>query len=94
MIFFSSFRTAYNQGQLIILFLRLIERYIWRSVFPWLRFVDRTLISHSILFSITCTTVTGGIMMNRRQLQWCKHHYQGYEETRNLVARESISETW
>jgi len=26
------------------------------------------LFSHSILFSITCTSVTGGIMMNRRQL--------------------------
>jgi len=24
--------------------------------------------SHSVLFSITCTSVTGGIMMNRRQL--------------------------
>jgi len=33
-------------------------------------FVNQTLFSHSILFSITCTSVTGGIMMNRRQLQW------------------------
>jgi len=32
-------------------------------------FIDRTLFSHSILFSITCTSVTGGVMMNRRQLQ-------------------------
>jgi len=32
------------------------------AVFPWLRFVDDTL-SHSIFFSITCTSVTGGIMI-------------------------------
>jgi len=31
-------------------------------------FFDQTLFSHSILFSITCTFVTGRIMMNRRQL--------------------------
>jgi len=36
--------------------------------FPCLRFVDQTIFSHSILFSITCTSVTGGIMINRRQL--------------------------
>jgi len=24
----------------------------------------------TVLFSITCTSVTGGITMNRRQLQW------------------------
>jgi len=32
----------------------------------WLRFVEQTLISHSILFIITCISITGGIMMNRR----------------------------
>jgi len=42
--------------------------YGWRSVFTWLRFVDQILLAHSILFSITCTSVTGGIMINRRQL--------------------------
>jgi len=32
---------------------------------------------HSILFSITCPSITGGIMINRRQL-WCgNHHYHG-----------------
>jgi len=30
---------------------------------------DQTLFSHSIIFSITCTSVTGGIIM-KRQLQW------------------------
>jgi len=32
-----------------------IERYRLRSVFPWLRFVDQTLFSHSVLFNMTCT---------------------------------------
>jgi len=41
---------------------------------PWLRFVDQILLSHSIFFSITCTSVTVGIMINRRQLYWWKHH--------------------
>jgi len=65
---------VYNQGRHIIrsslyfLFLYLLERYKWRSTFPWLRFVDRTIFSYSIIFSITCTAVTGGIMMNRKQL--------------------------
>ena len=57
--FFSPFHAAYNQVRLTIkgglqfLALYLIEG--WRSVFPWLRFVDRSLITHSLLFSITCT---------------------------------------
>jgi len=60
------------KGGLYFLFLYLIEMHRWRSVFPWLRFVDQTLFSYSILFSIAFTfkSVTGGIMMNRRQLQW------------------------
>jgi len=33
---------------------------------PWLHFVEQTLISHSIFFSITFTFVPGGIMMNRQ----------------------------
>jgi len=49
------------EGGLYFLFLYLIETYRWRSVFPWLRFVEQTLLSHSILFSITCTSVTGEI---------------------------------
>ena len=68
-IFFSSFRAAYDKGRLtyfIFYFIDLESR--WRSVFPWLRFVDQTPFSHSILFSITCTSATVGIMMNRRQL--------------------------
>jgi len=67
--FFHHFMRLTIKGGLPFLFLCLIERYSWRSsAFPWLRFVDQTLFSHSILFSITCTSVTGGIMMNRRQL--------------------------
>jgi len=46
----------------------LIERYRWRSISLWLRFFDQTLFSHSVLFNITCTSVTGEIMMNTRQL--------------------------
>ena len=37
-----------QSGRLTFLFLYLIETYKWRSVFPWLRFVDQTLRSHSI----------------------------------------------
>ena len=54
--------------ELHFLFFCFIERYRWRSVFPWLRFVDQILISHLIYFNITCTSVTAGIMINRRQL--------------------------
>jgi len=31
-------------------------------------------------FSITCTSITGGAMMNGRQLWWRKHHYQGCQK--------------
>ena len=34
-------------------------------------FFQPTLFSHSVLFSITCTSATGGIVFNRRQLQLC-----------------------
>jgi len=51
--FFSSFRAAYNQGGLHFIFLHLIERHRWRSVFLWLRFVDQSFLSNSILFSVT-----------------------------------------
>ena len=49
--FFSSFRAAYDQGQLTIedglhFFLQLVKMSRWRSVFPWLRFVDQTLFAH------------------------------------------------
>jgi len=30
-------------------------------VFSWLHFFDQTLLSHSVLFSITWTSVTGGL---------------------------------
>jgi len=39
----------------------------WHSVFPWLWFFEQTLVSHLIFFSITCTSITGGIVMNTRQ---------------------------
>jgi len=48
-------------------FLYFIERYRWRSS-SFGTFFRPTLFSHSVLFSITCTSVTGGIMFNRRQL--------------------------
>jgi len=72
--FFHHFTRLTIKGGLHFSFLYFIERFRWRSVFPWLRFVDRTILSHSIFFSITCTSISGGIMINRRQLQWCKHH--------------------
>jgi len=56
------------KGGLHFLFFCFIERYRWRSVFPYAHFVDQILLSHSIFFNITCTSVTGGIMINRRQL--------------------------
>jgi len=36
-------------------------------VFPWLHFFGQTLFSHSILFSIMCTSIARRIMMNRKQ---------------------------
>jgi len=38
------------------------------TVFPWLCFFYQTLFLCYILYSIMCTSVTGGIMMNKRQL--------------------------
>jgi len=62
--FFSSFHAAY-------IFYFYLSKGIDDAqgvVFPWLRFVDQIIFSLSIFFSITCTSVTGGIMINRRQL--------------------------
>jgi len=56
------------KGGLHFLFIYLVERYRWHSVFPWLCFVNQAHFLHSTLFSITCTYITGGSMMNRRQL--------------------------
>jgi len=56
------------KGGLHFLFLHLIEMDRWCSVFLWLCFLDQTPLSYSILFSIKFTSVTRGIMMNRRQL--------------------------
>ena len=65
-----------------------IERYRWRSVFPWLRFVDQILLSQSIFFSITCTYVTGGIMINRRQLLgWSMRETHEYANVANASQR-------
>jgi len=68
---FHHFMRLTIKGGLQLLFFYFIERYRWRSVFPWPHFVDQILLSHSIFFSIMCTSVTGGIMITRRQLQWC-----------------------
>jgi len=65
---FRHFMRLTTKGGLHFLFFYFIERYRWRSVSSWERFVDQILISHSIFFSITCKSVTEGIMMNRRQL--------------------------
>ena len=59
-------------------FLQFIIRSRRRSVFSWLRFVAQNLYWQlSVLSSASrARSVTGGIMMNRRQL-WCEHHCQG-----------------
>ena len=72
--FFHHFMRLTIKGGLYFLFLYFIERYRRRSVFPWLRFVDQILLSHSIFFSTTFTSVSGEIMINRRQLQWYSHN--------------------
>ena len=65
--FFHHFMRLIINGGLHSLFLYLIERHRWRSVFTWLRsFFDQTFFSHSIHFSTTCTSVTGGITINIR----------------------------
>ena len=64
--FFHHFVPLTIKSGLHFLFFCFVERYGWRSVFPWLRFVDQILLSHSILLVITCTSVTEGIMINRR----------------------------
>jgi len=59
-VIFWLFHVAYNltiKGGLHFLFLLFLGT-----------FFRPTLFSHSILFSITCTSVAGGIMFNRRQL--------------------------
>ena len=66
--FFHHFMQLTVKGGLHFLFFYFIESYRWRSVFPHVHFVDQIILSHSIFFSITCTSVTGGIMINRRQL--------------------------
>jgi len=71
---FHRFMPLAIKGGLHYLFFCFIGRYRWRSVFPWLSFADQILLSHSIFFSITCTSVTGGIVINRRQLWWCKYY--------------------
>ena len=60
---FHYFMRLIIKGGVYFFFLYLMGRYRKRSVFPWLRFVDQTLFLHSVLFSITCTSVTGGNMM-------------------------------
>ena len=47
------------RGAFHFLFFYFIERYRWRSDFPWLRLAGQVRLSHSISFSITCTSVTG-----------------------------------
>jgi len=75
--FFSSFCAAYNQGRLTIeggwLFFISFSKCL-DDTQSFLGYVLLTKRSFRIIFphfSIMCTSVTGGIMMNRRQLQWC-----------------------
>jgi len=63
--FFHHFMRLTVKGGLHFLLFYFIERYGWCSVFPWLPFVDQIILSHSIVFSITCTSVTGGIMIKK-----------------------------
>jgi len=50
-----------------------------------------TLFSHSILFSITRTSVPGRNTINRRQLQWCKHHYKPlFAKMYNPITHQTI----
>ena len=77
---FSSFLAACNQGRLTFFFFSLAKSLDDDQSF--LGYVLSTKLSFCIifpLFSITCTlarSVTDRIMINRRQLQWCEHHYQ------------------
>jgi len=65
MKFFSSFRAA---STYVFCFFTLSKgKNDAQSVFGQV-FFDQTPFLHSFLFSITCTSVTGWIMMNRRQL--------------------------
>jgi len=59
MNFFQHFIQFTIKSGLHFLFFYFIESYRWRSVFPWLHFVEQILLSYSIFFSITFTSVTG-----------------------------------
>ena len=67
LIKFFHFMRSKITGGLHFLFLYFIEGCRWRSVFPWLRFVDQTFLSQSIFFSM-CTSVKRAIMINRKHL--------------------------
>jgi len=59
----------------------------------WGTFFRPTLFSHSILFSITCTSVTEGIMFNRRKLWWCESIITRVaNKTQKVLVHESIFE--
>jgi len=92
------------KGGLHFLFLYCIERYGWRSVFLNLRFVDQIILSPSILFSITCTSVTGWIMIKKavvevqasliRETSKGRHIIDYWKkETRTLRTIENINYT-
>ena len=55
----------------------LIESFGWRTQ-SFLSYILLTQLHFSIVFSpaLCAHFITGGIMMNRNQLYWCKHHYQ------------------
>jgi len=65
--FFFHFMRLTIKGDLHLLLFCFIEKHKWHSAFPWLRFVHQILLTHPIFFSITCTSVAAGIMINRRQ---------------------------
>jgi len=91
MKFFSSFRAAYHQGRLTFSVSLPYRRYRWRSVF--LGYVLSTILSFRIIFfsASCCTIVTGGIMMNSRQLQWWSIITRVANLTRNVLVRKCTS---
>jgi len=70
-VFFPSFCVAYNQGQFTFFSLAYQNVYMTPVTQSFLGYILLTKPAFHIffpLFSIMCTSTTGGIVMNRRQL--------------------------
>jgi len=71
-------RSGCNQGRLILFYFFTLSKAIDNAhSFLGYIFFNQNLFSLSVPFSIMCTSVTEGIMMNRRQFAVAKHHYPG-----------------